>query len=224
MMGKTSQFSRSTVAEIFRSTFRSISGVFPRQSIHFVSQLKSWFAEKGLLCCSVGVGGARVGDVISEGQEEQSLSASSGVAPDVVLNFVTEILLVSQMMFCCVDVQRVVKVQQIRKQGVQSPHHVLECPGGGPSCPIDGVFSKQTETDLSALRDVWMPYSGQTANFRRHHVVSFRDVDLKLETTALVITLVWRHSKVKVMQLVFIREVGFTGTGQVGLEVSDFFS
>lgn len=41
---------------------------------------------------------------------------SSGVVLDVILNLIPKILLVSQMMFCCIDVQRVVKVQQVLEQ------------------------------------------------------------------------------------------------------------
>lgn len=41
--------------------------------------------------------------------------SSSGIALNVIFNFIPEVLLVTQMMFCSLNIQRIVKIQKISK-------------------------------------------------------------------------------------------------------------
>ncbi len=84
-------------------------------------------------------------------------------------------------MFRGLDVQGIVKVEQIGEERAEAPDHVLQPPGGGPAHAVDGALPENAETDITFFTDVWMPKSGQAFNLGRGDVVVLADVDVEPE-------------------------------------------
>ena len=72
-------------------------------------------------------------------------------------------------------IERIVKVQEITEQGVETPDDILELSGRGPAQPVQSVETENAEADIALLVDVGMPQLRQTLDGRWAHVVVFAD-------------------------------------------------
>jgi hypothetical protein len=76
-------------------------------------------------------------------------------------------------------------MQTYGEQWVETPDHILECPGGRPPHGVDGALAQKTQTYVSVLWDVWVPYPGLTFHLRGLSVNRKTDTqsDTQLDTT-----------------------------------------
>ena len=83
------------------------------------------------------------------------------------------------------DVEWVLKIEQVPEEAVEAPDDVLELSGGRPPHSVDGVEPEEGEADVALLVDVGVPEAGEALDDGRAEVVVLGDADAELELAAL---------------------------------------
>lgn len=139
---------------------------------------------------------------------------------DIVPDFPLETSLVQAVLFGCRGVEWIVEIAQVRKQRVQSPDHVLECSGGQPATPVQGVLSKDAQTDLAVFVDIWVPDSRVAVDGRRLDVVLDGNLDGEDEGPAPPVALLGANDQGELPEVVHVLELQFAGPREAGLKLS----
>ena len=92
--------------------------------------------------------------------ELQSHSSSLGVIIDPVSHFAPEAFLVIPKVLRGLDVQRILKVCEVREETVEAPDDIFDPPGGRPAEAVEAVRSEEREADVAVHWDVGVPQLG----------------------------------------------------------------